>query len=344
MTRTFATLEISSEAYDEIAAKLHAAGYDHSFVDGYIDGHGIGLARGKDEPASINFIFARDGSHPQLRFVEIEGPDGKSIQIGSWRMREDGLYELHLPPRVQRDHEERVSELLAANNIEVDRRRDAVAQVRILENLISSVDNCLASITRDIDNQDPSIATRDKVRQAVVALRGVLSSSCATSESVFPDWMATLPMQQQSVLVLAARGPDGVRKYHECKDVVRAYRATVLKAAYFGRSLAWGEGADGFMSMDVIADDLGWRNAVLRFFASVDELPHHYYLHLAHGAEILGYKHPDMRVRNAWRHFYEKCCDDMHVTPETEAEMERRLGDWGQAHWCEAPNVQATEG
>jgi hypothetical protein len=38
------------------------------------------------------------------------------------------------------------------------------------------------------------------------------------------DWMDDLPMQQQSVVVLATRGPDGVAKHHPCKDVVRAYR------------------------------------------------------------------------------------------------------------------------
>lgn len=51
-THTFATLEVSKATYDEIAAKLKAAGYDHAFVkatgkDGeVIDMHGIGLVAG----------------------------------------------------------------------------------------------------------------------------------------------------------------------------------------------------------------------------------------------------------------------------------------------------------
>lgn len=49
---------------------------------------------------------------------------------------------------------------------------------------------------------------------------------------VFQDWMLQLSMQQQSVLVLACRGPDGVGKFHPTKQVVARYRATVLKAAY----------------------------------------------------------------------------------------------------------------
>lgn len=50
-TRTLATLELSRAAYDEIAAKLAAAGYDHAFLDedGLIDLTGIGVTKGEDD-------------------------------------------------------------------------------------------------------------------------------------------------------------------------------------------------------------------------------------------------------------------------------------------------------
>ncbi len=41
----------------------------------------------------------------------------------------------------------------------------------------------------------------------------------SNSRSVFPEWMADLPMQQQSVMIIAVRGPDGVRKHHPCKAI-----------------------------------------------------------------------------------------------------------------------------
>lgn len=45
-THTFVELELSPAAYDEIANKLRAAGYDHAFMDGgAIDMHGIGVMR-----------------------------------------------------------------------------------------------------------------------------------------------------------------------------------------------------------------------------------------------------------------------------------------------------------
>ncbi len=161
---------------------------------------------------------------------------------------------------------------------------------------------------------------------------------------VFPEWIFSLPMQQQSVLLLGSRGPDGIGKFHPCKDITRAYRATVFKAAYYGRALAWGEEADTFMALDLIAVDSEWQRIVKAYFDAIDGLPHHYHAHLTHGAEILGYKHPDEAQRRAWYYFYQESVRDAHMNPETEEEMDRRLGDWGQKHWDdELSKPQAAE-
>lgn len=151
--------------------------------------------------------------------------------------------------------------------------------------------------------------------------------------SVQPVWCTKLPLQQQSVLFLAARGPDGIAKHHPCKGVVRAYRGTVLRAARYGRELHWGEAADSFMSLDRLADDHAWQEDVTAYFDTVDSLPHHYHLHLVHGAEILGYKHPDLRFRRRWHGFYLRAVDDAHMQPEDEALMDLRLSDWNRYEW-----------
>jgi hypothetical protein len=166
---------------------------------------------------------------------------------------------------------------------------------------------------------------------------------------VLPDWMASLPMQQQSVLILALRGPDGIRKHHPCKAIVRFYRGTVLKAARFGRLLRIDEKADTFMSMDGFIDNLKFNSKVKEYFDSIDELPHHYHMHLMHGAQVLGYKHPDHEYRSRWHHFYLKCLDDSHTPhPETEEEMDERLSDWDRKHWSDSaalakPKVATTQ-
>lgn len=48
-TYTIATLELSRTAYEEIAAKLREAGYDHAFDGGLIDMTGIGVLPSKTE-------------------------------------------------------------------------------------------------------------------------------------------------------------------------------------------------------------------------------------------------------------------------------------------------------
>ena len=151
--------------------------------------------------------------------------------------------------------------------------------------------------------------------------------------SVQPDWCLNLTLQQQSVLMLAARGPDGIAKTHPCKAIQRAYRATVLIAARYGRALSWGERADSFMSLDEFGNDEQWGIAVKEFFHTVDDLPHHFLMHLLHGAEILGYKHPDERFRKRWLEFYLHGVKDLHLTPETEGQMDWRLSDWQRAGW-----------
>lgn len=151
--------------------------------------------------------------------------------------------------------------------------------------------------------------------------------------SVQQEWCTRLPLQQQSVLLLAARGPDGIAKTHPCKRVHVAYRATVLVAAKYGRELEWGEKAGTFMSLDEFADDALWRSAVWDFVGAVDSLPAHYVKHLMHGAEIAGYKHPDDRFRERWLNFYGLLVTDMHLETETEEEMDKRLGDWGRKFW-----------
>jgi len=155
----------------------------------------------------------------------------------------------------------------------------------------------------------------------------------AKQNSVFPDWVASLPMQQQSVLYLAGRGPDGVRKNHPMKCVQRAYRASILKAAKLGRELTFQDRGDTFMSFECLVGNMDWSQAIQAYFAHIDELPHHFHMHLMHGAQILGYKHPNVEIRERWNKFYKRCAYDAHLNVETEEDMDKRLSDWNQEFW-----------
>lgn len=160
--------------------------------------------------------------------------------------------------------------------------------------------------------------------------------------SVLQDWVHGLTFMQQSVLIAAVRGPDGIRKDHPVKVLCRWLRRSFLISAFNRRALwdPYEKGGGSFTGPCQSEDVRDLDHAKELYFRSVDELPHHFQLHLMHAAEILGFKHPDGSIGRWWLIFYEACCVDMHVFPETEAQMDYRLGDF-EAQWREREVVTA---
>lgn len=155
------------------------------------------------------------------------------------------------------------------------------------------------------------------------------------AKSALQDWVCNLTIMQQSVLLGAIRGPDGIAKYHACKYLVRWYRRCVLVSALDGKILetpyAFGGGSFTGPSYEATTLAHDWRprmnGLVDNYLQSVDEMPHHYLMHFMHAAEILGYKHPQDDKREWWLSIYLRLVHDMHLWPETEAQLDNRLGD-----------------
>jgi hypothetical protein len=74
---------------------------------------------------------------------------------------------------------------------------------------------------------------------------------------------------------------------------------------------------------------------VKEYLNDVDSTPHHFHMHLTHAAEILGYKHPDENIRKGWQDFYFRAARDAHMCPESEQQLDFRLGD-SQVQWTKA--------
>ena len=87
MTYTVATMEVSSEAFDEISAKLRAAGYDHCFDEaGLVDMTHIGLVRGAREAKPIELTNERIDNIADL---VVKGmPEGIQGFLKSWGWRQ----------------------------------------------------------------------------------------------------------------------------------------------------------------------------------------------------------------------------------------------------------------
>ncbi len=155
------------------------------------------------------------------------------------------------------------------------------------------------------------------------------------SRTATQDWVNQLTIMQQSVLIGSVRGPDGISKYHPVKYLLRWYRRCVLVSALDGIVLttpyAFGGGGFTGTSYGPTTLEHDWRDQmnglVGQYLQSVDELPHHFQLHFMHAAEIVGYKHPDQLIREWWHQVYVRLVHDLHLWPETEEQMDARLGD-----------------
>lgn len=64
------------------------------------------------------------------------------------------------------------------------------------------------------------------------------------------------------------------------------------------------------------------------FMNDLDQYPHHYIQHLKDAAQILGYKHPDEKIRAYWLNFYKTYCKEIAVLPEALESMDKRLDDF----------------
>lgn len=153
-----------------------------------------------------------------------------------------------------------------------------------------------------------------------------------TTRSVTQEWTHNLPMMQQTVLLAAIRGPDGLPKYGAIKMLLRWYRRCVLLSAMDGRVLPnpYENNGGSFTGPSIDPMEV-WEAAmdehVSQYIREVDAIHHHFQMHLMHAIEILGYKHPTIRTRLWWLGVYERLVNALHLHPESEKEMDLRLGD-----------------
>jgi len=175
--------------------------------------------------------------------------------------------------------------------------------------------------------------------------------------SVLQAWVQKLTFMQQAVLMTAVRGPDGIPKNHKAKLLLRYFRRSFLIVCFTGEPILdpTDQGGGSFTGPSLPPIDpnsehtaeedelLMWeqmRELGREYLSCVDEIPHHFHLHLTHAAEILGYKHPYANVRAFWNWFYLAAVNDMHFFPESEALMDTRLGD-NEANWRAREEVVA---
>lgn len=149
----------------------------------------------------------------------------------------------------------------------------------------------------------------------------------AGGRSVLQDWVHGLSFMQQTVLLAVVRGPDGFEKHHPVKPLLRWYRRCILLSAMDGRALTneyepGGGSFSGPLPVDITLDQ-----QLDAFMRTMDQVPIHFWLHMMHAFEIVGYKHPDEQIGAFFLKAYTRMAHAMHVWPETEEQLDQRLGD-----------------
>ena len=176
------------------------------------------------------------------------------------------------------------------------------------------------------------------------------------------NWVTERTIMQQSVLFAAVRAPDGIRKNHPVKVLLRWYRRSILLSA-FDKAILTDPFADGggsftgpftshhsseycgiyLWSNGRFDEETAWRafdQMRKVYLEHVDELPHHFQLHFMHAAQIVGYHHPVSKIREWWNEFYLMIVNDAHLFPESKELMDMRLGD-DPAEWRRREEVTA---
>lgn len=148
-------------------------------------------------------------------------------------------------------------------------------------------------------------------------------------KSILQDWVMRLPLRQQGVLIIATRGPDGVRKEDAAKPLVRTMRGLTLNAGRTGAPIPPGVvwDTDTFMTIAPICSDVGWVGFTGPFFDNWDSYNVHFLQHLAHAYAVVGIAYPDLDIRiRAWE-FYKACCHKLHMNHESPDQVAHRLRD-----------------
>jgi hypothetical protein len=145
--------------------------------------------------------------------------------------------------------------------------------------------------------------------------------------SVLQDWVMALPLREQGALVVGTRGCDVAPK-HPMDSTERQLTAFLRYCVYVPadvREVDYTEGA--FMQS---TPPLHWRQS------DIGHYPLHWYSHLMHAYEIVGYRHPSYwdndevsrtNIAVAAQYIYRTLVRGLHLMPESRDSMILRLSE-----------------
>jgi hypothetical protein len=139
-------------------------------------------------------------------------------------------------------------------------------------------------------------------------------------KSVLQDWVMELPLREQGTLLTCVRGCDFATK--QPLDNPARRLTCWLRWTFMNPADPREVGIPGAFFNDQDPDDV----ALIRG-SDFDSFPMHWYAHVMHALEVVGYRHPDTRVAGRATNLYFRLATHLHVLPELPEQMIARLSE-----------------
>jgi len=143
--------------------------------------------------------------------------------------------------------------------------------------------------------------------------------------SVLQDWVMELPRREQGTLLTAVRGCDDEPKVWSKQGVayspgrrITAFIRWCFMNPADPREVDYEEGSF-FRSTPPDLDQFKP--------SEFGHLPQHWYSHVMHSLEIIGYRHPDRTIGISALAMYSVMVSNLHLNQETMEQMIKRLGE-----------------
>lgn len=142
-------------------------------------------------------------------------------------------------------------------------------------------------------------------------------------QSVLQDWVMELPLREQGTLMTAVRGCDNEAKVWTSTGVAyspgRRLTAFVRWCFMVPADIREVDSQEGAFMMSTPPNP---------FKASeFGHLPQHWYAHIMHALEIIGYRNPNPIIRDMTRDLYKAMVHNLHLNIETFNDMVDRLSE-----------------
>lgn len=137
--------------------------------------------------------------------------------------------------------------------------------------------------------------------------------------SVLQDWVMCLPLREQGTLLTGVRGCDLTPKIPGAWESPERQLVAFLRWAVMNPADPREVDIPGAFFQSRVPNE--WKPSQFGHY------PQHWYSHLMHCYEVVGYRHPNTATRKTAHGVYLRLVGNMHLNPESREEMIGRLSE-----------------